>query len=193
MRKSKKLLSLIIGLVMVAGMSLNAFAAENTDSVVVSNTFQAQEGTILGMQELLSLEMDDGQSIVMGDITITYHEEITPDNMFMRATTNTYTKTSNFDISFTNGTQRWYTLTQVTNYTYDQTTVKINTSNCKFTVTTYYSDCVYSINTNTVDNSNSKAATYTVGYTLKLGSQTKSFTDVVTAYANGTTGFSHNE
>jgi hypothetical protein len=189
MRRRCKLLSLMLGIIMVLGINSNVFAAETYDWV--------GEDQSLAIQDIMGLELTDGQSVSVGDITVVYHESVTKDITFLRASpvTNTWTKTSSYDVFFT-GTgqnQRWYSLEQKTNFTYDMNTIKINTGSCNFKITSYYTDCQSTVTSNMIDNTNNTAATYTVQYSLKLGSVTEKFKDVVTMYPNGTGSFQHYE
>lgn|GEM_PF-3295360 len=146
---------------------------------------------VSGEIDVSNYNLSDGEYVTIGDFIIEYHEnEVIMPNA---NTTDTYTRTSNYDVKNKTTQQRWYTVTQVTSYTYNGSTyVNINKNKSRVSVKTYVTDADYKVTNNTITNSGS-IAQYAIGVKLKLGSKTANISDVVTCYPNGTQSYSHNE
>ena len=92
--------------------------------------------------------------------------------------------------------EEWYKITQTTNYTFDGNSVKINIGEGLSTVKVdeYKSECSYRLLNNSINNSDSKAATYTITVSMNLPDGWLRITDVVTAYPDGNAALtSHTE
>lgn len=89
-----------------------------------------------------------------------------------------------------------YKITQTSNYTFDGNSVKINIREGLSTVKAdeYKSECSYRPLKNSTNNSDSKAATYTITVSMNLPYGWLRITDVVTAYPDGNAALtSHTE
>lgn len=190
MKALKKVTSLVLTGVLLMGISINVNAAEKLpeNSIYVPN-----EEINTDVSNIMGTELQNGEKTIIGDYIVEYQEEIVCLNPYSRATTKDYVSTSHYKITNNGNEQEWYKVVQTTNYTYDGKTAKINTSSCNLNVTSYYSECDYTVNINTVDNSSSTAPTYTIGLRMKLPSQYITIKDVVTVYADGTHNKAHYE
>lgn len=189
MKTFKKVVSLVLAGVLLMGTSINTNAAERHP--VISNYVPDEESNADILIDLAEMELQNGEKIVIGEYTIEFQEETICLNPYSRATTKDFVNTSIYKISHDGIEQDWYKVVQTTNYTYDGKTAKINTDSCLLTVTTYYPECNYTIDTNTVDNSSSTAPTYTIGLTMDLMTYSISIVDVVTINADGTHNLAH--
>lgn len=190
MKIIRKILSVVLVGVLSIGVSISVYAAE---SDVDSCDYVPNEGVISDISDVFEMEMQDGEVTIIGNYVVEYQEETICLNPYSRATTRDYVSTSHYKITNNGNEQEWYKVVQTTNYTYDGVTARINSSNCNLNVTTYYSDCQYTVNINTVDNSSSTDPTYTIGLTMRLPSQYITIRDVVTVHANGTHNKAHYE
>ena len=141
---------------------------------------------------LSEINLKNGETISFDDYEITYYENTVSNNnhisLLQAGTTTTYTTTSHYAINDKNNIA--YDVVQITNYTYDFRTVTINKSDSKLSITSKTGKSA-NVTENTIANSNSNSATYTVAYTLPFTSKNLSFRDVVTVYANGTHSKAH--
>lgn len=188
MKVCKRVMLLILTWVLLIGTANNVNAAER---IPESNNYVPSEKSDISVVDMMDTEVQKGEKYVIGDYTIEYQEEIVCANPYTRATTKNYVSTSHYKITRNGSEQEWYKVVQTTNYTYDGITAKINTNSCNLSVTSYYEECSYSVNINSVDNSNSAAPTYTIGLTMKLPSQSITIIDVVTVKADGTYSKTH--
>lgn len=187
MKVIKKIVAFALVGLMFVGYSIDVRAEE----ILTNSSYVPNENTVESMLNVIGTELQNGDEVVIGDYTIEYQEEIVCLNPYSRATTKDYVSTSHYKISNNGNEQEWYKVVQTTNYTYDGKTAKINTADCLLSVTTYYSDCSYTVDINTVDNSSSTDPTYTIGLTMKLPSQYITIKDVVTVHADGTHNKAH--
>lgn len=190
MKVLKKAMSLVLTGVLLVGISTNVNAAEK---IYESIDYVPNEGTNIDVSDIIGSELQNGEKTIIGEYTVEYQGNIVCLNPNSRATTKEYSYTSHYKISNNGNEQEWYRIIQTTNYTYDGKTVQINTSSCNLNVTKYYDDATYTVNQNLVNNSSNTAPTYTIGLTMKFPSQSLTITDVVTAYADGTTIRTHYE
>lgn len=186
---TKKILSLLlIGIMLVESkFSVNAANISN------DNNYIPYESVCEIISEQTGIELNDGDKIVFDNYTIEVEKQIIYENSNSKSTTTTWSSISSYGVYNNVDSDEWYRITQVTNYTYDGTSVHINTENCKLNVTTYKSNCDYTININTVNNSSTTAPTYTIGLSLYLPLGWLTFVDVATVYTDGTTNLSHTE
>lgn len=190
MKMAKKIISLVVAGIMLMGIDVNVYAAEQ---LLISNTYVPSENNDTDILGMLGTELQSGEKIVIGDYSIEYQEETVYLNSNARATTTECVKTTSYMIYNNGNVEEWYRVIQTTNYTYDGKTAKINTSSCSLIVNTYNKECSHKVNINTVNNSSSIAPTYTIGLTMKLSAQSINIEDVVTVFANGAYCTTHYE
>ena len=126
------------------------------------------------------LEFDDYSIIIENKCQMVYAD----------ATTKIWNSITDYGVYSTE--EIWYTITQTINYTYDGTTVHINTENCNLNVKCHKTECEYTVDTNTVNNTSTTSPTYTISLSLKMLSWMKVI-DVATVYADGSTNLTHTE
>ena len=155
--------------------------------------YTATEEDLPEVTDFSGLELKDGDKIKMGDYVIEVSEKIVCTESLSRSETKSWQSITTYGVY--QGSVAWYKITQTTNYTYDGTTAHINTGAGKSTVLVekLQSDCAYSINKNSVNNTNSKAPTYTIEVSMKFPNRWLTITDVATVYPDGNTSLKHNE
>lgn len=165
----------------------------NKISVDAADNYIPNENSIEISVNHPGTELQDGDIIKFDNYIIEYKQEVICDNPNSRSTTTTWSSISSYGVYNSTDSDEWYKVTQITNYTYDGTSVQINTENCLLNVKTYKSDCDYTVNINTVNNSSTTAPTYTIGLSIKLPLSWLTFIDTATVYVDGTTNLSHVE
>ncbi|MDE6312168.1 MAG: hypothetical protein K2M46_00835 [Lachnospiraceae bacterium] len=188
MKVLKKVMSFVLAAMVVMVTAVNADAAEDFS---VSSNYTPWEESGFDVLADVGTELQNGEKKVIGNYTIEYQEKVVCLTSYTNSSTKNYVSTSHYNITNNGNEQEWYKIEQTTNYTYNGRTVKINAASCNLNVTTYYPECSYTINKNTIDNSSNTAPTYTIGVTMKLSSKSITITDVVTAYADGTHSKTH--
>lgn len=188
MGKKKLAVSIIMAVVLFLGNGMTAQAAESTGGM--NQYIPIEEKGEMNLR-LSGTTLNDGDKIVVGDYTIEYNEEITYEEKNTRSTTNTWTRTATYGVFATN--EEWYKITQKTNYTFDGTTVKINTESCMLTVNQLKSECDHTVLTNTVYSGSTTAPYYKIEVSMSMPSGWLTICDIATVYANGTTSLQHSE
>lgn len=195
MKAMKQVIALFLVGVMVLGTGINANAEE---APLRSTTYTAvAEEDSVNIEDLIDEELHDGDVIHYGEYTIKVSKEIVcVDTPASRAASETKVYRSITTYGVYSPREEWYKITQITNYTFDGNSVKINVGEGKtgVTVEQFKPECSYRLLNKSVDNSNSKAATFTITVSMNLPAGWLRITDVVTAYPDGSAAVtSHKE
>lgn len=159
-------------------------------AVLLCCGFDARAAEVTSSMDFVPAEFAEGsmEKTEFGDYSISIENKCQV--VYADATTLTWNSITEYGVYSTE--EVWYKITQKTNYTYDGSTVHINTENCKLNVTCYKDECDYTVNINTVNNTSTTAPTYTIGVSMKMHNWL-TIVDVATVYADGTTNLQHSE
>lgn len=195
MKAIKQVIALFLVGIMVIVSGINA-NAEEAPLRSTTHTAVAEEDSV-NIEDLIGEELKDGDVLQYGEYTIKVSKKIVcNDALTSRANSQTKVYQSITTYGVYSPREEWYKITQTTNYTYDGNSVKINIGEGLTTVKVeeYKSECSYRVLQRSVNNSNSKAATFTITVSMNLPNGWLRITDVVTAYPDGTAGVtSHTE
>lgn len=138
------------------------------------------------------MNLDAGEEIDLGDFTLSLDSEEFSENanskwgLVSLLSSSTYTRTSTFTVTNKTTTKKWYTITQIVNYTYNGKTAYIDPSSSKLSVRKEVPEASYIVTQNSITNDFSgRPAIYKVGVRLKLDNTYKNFSDAIAVTKDG--------